>query len=215
MPSNLTSSHQTRSCALSTAGATKVHRSKIGPATTLPDCEMGASCAGNSGNRVTRGALSNRTVRSQPISPERGSFKPPRFLASANLLFLQAFDNRTKTGVVRSRQRKGPVRDGKQAEMGLAAATRVRTNGRRSPRSAGFRPLIRSGKRMSRLGVLAEGKGFEPSVRSRVERFAKPSLCRGRVGQGSWYASGTHLLLTPCFCVQAAASHSRSSPCFP
>jgi hypothetical protein len=34
----------------------------------------------------------------------------------------------------------------------------VRINGRESPRSAGFRPVLSARKRMSRLGVLAEGQ---------------------------------------------------------
>jgi hypothetical protein len=46
------------------------------------------------------------------------------FLASSNFLIFQASKNRTKTGVVRLRQRKGPTRDGKGREMGFAAAAR-------------------------------------------------------------------------------------------
>jgi hypothetical protein len=48
-------------------------------------------------------------------------FQTPPLRASCNLLICQAFNNRTKTGVVRLRQRKGPERDRKGYEMGFQA----------------------------------------------------------------------------------------------
>jgi hypothetical protein len=65
-----------------------------------------------------------RTFRSQPTSPVRGSFKPVPPLAPSNLLISQASNIRTKTAVVRLRQRKWPDRKGKRPEMGLSAGPR-------------------------------------------------------------------------------------------
>jgi hypothetical protein len=55
-----------------------------------------------------------RRTRAKPFRalftpPERGSFKPTLLLASSNLLIFQDSNNRTKTGVVRLRWRKGPA----------------------------------------------------------------------------------------------------------
>jgi hypothetical protein len=49
----------------------------------------------------------------------------------------------------------------------------VRTNGRRSPRSAGFRPLIRSGKRILRLGMLAEEGSLAANILFAPLRFSR------------------------------------------
>ncbi len=66
-------------------------------------------------------SLPNRPIRSQLTSPERGSFKPAPSQAPSNPLKLCGSDNRTKLGVVRLCQRKGPERDGKRPQMGFGA----------------------------------------------------------------------------------------------
>ena len=84
----------------------------------------------------------------------------PRF----NFLNFWAFHIRTKTGVVRLRQRKRPERDGKRPKTAFRPVLVVRKNSREGPNSAPFRPVHKPGKRMSRMGVLAERAGFELSV---------------------------------------------------
>jgi hypothetical protein len=63
-------------------------------------------------------------VRSPFTPPEGAPFKPASLLAPSNLLILRASNIRTKTAVVRLRQRKWPDREGKRPEMGLSAGPR-------------------------------------------------------------------------------------------
>ena len=101
----------------------------------------------------------NRMVRSRFTPPEREFFKPAPLRASSNPLNYRASNIRTKMAVVRLLRRKWAERDGKRPEVGLEPVLMVRTICQEWPLSAGFRPRIRSGKRMSRQGVLAEPRG--------------------------------------------------------
>jgi hypothetical protein len=73
---------------------------------------------------VPTASVLNGVVRSLLTSPERGSFKPARPRTSSNTLISQAFNNRTKMGVVRLCQRKGGERARKRSEIGLPAGPR-------------------------------------------------------------------------------------------
>jgi hypothetical protein len=73
---------------------------------------------------IRRTLAPNRTVRSVVTSPERSPFKPPALQASSNALIRRASDIRTKTGVVRLRQRNTGEKDGKRPKMGFAAGAR-------------------------------------------------------------------------------------------
>jgi hypothetical protein len=66
----------------------------------------------------------NHIISPRFTPPERGSFKPRPLRASCNLLIRQASSNRTKTGVVRLRQRKWPAKDRKRPKMGSRASAR-------------------------------------------------------------------------------------------
>jgi hypothetical protein len=108
----------------------------------------------------------NSIVRSRLSPPERSSFKPAPPRAPSNRLILRASNIRTKTGVVRLLQRKGPDRERKGPERACRPVPVVRKNDWEAPHSAPFRQLARAGKRTSRLGRLAERKRLEPSVHS-------------------------------------------------
>ena len=94
----------------------------------------------------------NQNVRTPLTSPEGSSFKPAPLRPWSNPLILPASNNRTKTGVVRLRQRKGPKREEKSPKWASGLTPVVRTSGREGPDSAAFRPVPRAGKRMSRMG---------------------------------------------------------------
>ena len=123
----------------------------------------------------------NRTVRSLFTPPERRFFKPEPLRAPSNPLNYRAFNIRTKMAVVRLRRRKWAERDEKRPKMGLRAGPHGSDNLPGRPHSAGFRPLIRSGKRMSRLGRLGGGRGT----------VVEPSPCAGRPAGGSRCKFGT------------------------
>jgi hypothetical protein len=127
----------------------------------------------------------NQTVRSRFTPPERRFFKPSPLQAPSNPLNYRAFNIRTKMAVVRLLRRKWCEKDGKWPEVGLAAAARGSDNDRRSPHSAGFRPRISSGKRMSRQDVLAEGSSLAANtlfagVRGALD--AQPETPEGEIG---------------------------------
>jgi hypothetical protein len=107
----------------------------------------------------------NRTVRSQFTPPERRFFKPDSLRAPSNPLNYRAFNIRTKMGVVRLCQRKGPERDGKRPKVGLSRGPGGSDD---LPGMATFCGLIRSGKRMSRLGILAEGEDLWSNTLRRI-----------------------------------------------
>jgi hypothetical protein len=99
----------------------------------------------------------NQTVRSRCTPPERDSFKPDPLRASSNSLNYRASNIRTKMAVVRLFRRKGAERDEKRPEVGLSRGPGGSDNLPGMAAFCGF-PLIRSGKRMSRLARLAEGQ---------------------------------------------------------
>jgi hypothetical protein len=102
----------------------------------------------------------NRTVRPRFTPPERSSFKPTPPSGASNLLIFQDSNNRTKMGVVRLPRRKWAEREENGPKWGYRGVLVVRTIYQEWPHSAGFRPLIRGGKRMSRLARLAEGSSL-------------------------------------------------------
>jgi hypothetical protein len=114
--------------------------------------------AARAGRLTVASSPLNGVVRSLLTSPERGSFKPTRPRTSSNTLISQAFNNRTKMGVVRLYQRKGGERARKRLKIALPAGPRGSEECRKCPDSAGFRPARRAPKRMSRLARLAEGE---------------------------------------------------------
>jgi hypothetical protein len=80
----------------------------------------------------------------------------------SNSLHFQAFNIRTKTGVVRLRQRKGPARNEKRPEVGLEAAARGSDN---LPGTAAF-CAIRAGRRVPKKNVPdGETGGGKPTGR--------------------------------------------------
>jgi hypothetical protein len=85
---------------------------------------------GGIGQAVKAGRLTvassplNGVVRSLLTSPERSSFKPTRPRTSCNTLISQAFNNRTKMGVVRLCQRTG-ARETKNGPKNGAAGRRA------------------------------------------------------------------------------------------
>ena len=70
-------------------------------------------------------------------------------------------------GVVRLRQRKGPERDGKRPEMGLAAAARGSDKWPEKPTFCGFSTADRERKKNVPTGETGGGKGsvVKPSLR--------------------------------------------------
>jgi hypothetical protein len=64
----------------------------------------------------------------------------------------------------------GPRETKSGAKWGYRGGPVVRTIRQEWPHSAAFRPLIRSGKRMSRLGVLAEGSLLATNILFAVVR---------------------------------------------
>jgi hypothetical protein len=107
----------------------------------------------------------NRRVRSRFTPPERRKSETHAGSAPRNALNFLHSHNLTKMAVVQLRQRKWPERGEKWPEMGLSAGPVVRTYRRECPNSAPFRPGPKAGKRMSLMGRLAEGAGFEAQVR--------------------------------------------------
>jgi len=106
----------------------------------------------------------NRMVRSLFTPPERESFKPAPLCAPYNVLNFLDSNIRTKTAVVRLRRRKWGERDGKWPEMGLAAAAGGSDKWPEKPTFCGFPTADQEPKRISRLGVLAEGSSLASNI---------------------------------------------------
>ena len=80
-----------------------------------------------------------------------------------------------KSTVVRLPQRKGPKGETKNGpKWGYRGVLVVRTICQEWPHSAGFRPLIRSGKRMSRLARLAEERNCRRTLSSAFSMTYEP-----------------------------------------
>lgn len=131
----------------------------------------------------------NRPVRSLFTPPERSLFKPAPLWEHSNSLNYGAFDIRTKMAAVRLPRRKWSERDEKRPEMALAAAARGSDKWQKNPRSAGFRLLITSRKRMSPTGRLAEGSLLAANilfagVRCPANGSAQPAVRDRAVSQG-------------------------------
>jgi hypothetical protein len=123
----------------------------------------------------------NRTVRSLFTSPERGSFKPTPLLAPPNILILQDFDNRTKTGVVRLRQRKGAKRGRKRPKIGFGAGTHGSDKWPRRPAFCAIPAGGECGEKNVSTETTGGGRGT----------VVEPSLCAGRPADGSRCKFGT------------------------
>jgi hypothetical protein len=108
------------------------------------------------GNQLGTTTGLNRLVRSRFTPPERSFCKPDTPRVPCNPLNYRAFDIRTKLAVVRLLQRKWAERGGKRPKSAPRAGRRGSDNSQEWPHSAGLRPLIRGGKRMSRLARLAD-----------------------------------------------------------
>jgi hypothetical protein len=79
-------------------------------------------CSGSRASCVKLGLVpKNDSVRTPLTPPERAPFKPASLRVSSNPLSSRASYIRTKTGVVRLRQRKRAERDGKRLEMSRSA----------------------------------------------------------------------------------------------
>ena len=108
--------------------------------------------------RPARVSIPNRTVRSLFLPPERRFFKPDPLRLPSNPLNFLAFNIRTKTAVVRLLRRKRAEKDVKRPELGVGAATRGSDKWPERARFCGILTADQVRKRMSRLGVLAEGE---------------------------------------------------------
>jgi hypothetical protein len=167
-------------------------------------CGLSAAeyAAAGSGTAGPRRFVPNRTVRSLFPPPERGSFKPTPLRASSNLLIFQASNIRTKTGVVRLRQRKGAGRDGKRPILGPSADARGSGRGRRRPAFCAVPTVRRAPKRMSRTGRLADRRGLEQLVRCdglSVCRTHQPATASAGERASSADAKPSHASSRSCF----------------
>jgi hypothetical protein len=108
---------------------------------------------------VPRASVLNGVVRSLLTSPERGSFKPARRRTSSNTLISQAFNNRTKMGVVRLCQRKGGERARKRSEIGLPAGPRGSDEWPQMPAVCGVPARPKSAKKNVSTGETGGGRG--------------------------------------------------------
>ena len=96
--------------------------------------------------------------RSQLTPPERRSFEPTPVRASCKTLICLASDIRTKTGVVRLCQRKGPERGEKGPKMGFRAGVRGSDKGPEKPTFCGFPTADQERKRNVPTGETGGGK---------------------------------------------------------
>jgi hypothetical protein len=132
--------------------------------------------APSSARRGPFGCHTERTVRSRFTPPERGSFKPQPYRPPCNLLICRASDNRTKTGMVRLRQRKGPERDGKRPKTGFRAGTRGSDEW---PESPAFCAIPVGGKRRKKNVATGQTGGGKLTGCKHSFRWASrvPGLC--------------------------------------
>jgi hypothetical protein len=100
--------------------------------------------------------VTNRTVRSRRTPPERAPFKPAPLRVSSNTLISRASNIRTKTAVVRLRQRERPEGDKKRPKIGLSAGLGGSDRAREMPAFCGVPAGSSAGKRMSPMGILAD-----------------------------------------------------------
>jgi hypothetical protein len=106
----------------------------------------------------------NRRVRSRFTPPERRKFETRAGFALPNILNFLTSHNLTKMAVVQLRRRKWPERGRKRPKWPFTPGAVVRKYRRERPNPVPFRPSTEGRKRMSRLGVLAEGSSLAPNT---------------------------------------------------
>jgi hypothetical protein len=138
----------------------------------LSRCRMGSSyCSDAEGLRHTKGTgrpfgttVSLSQCRAEPnfrpwsTPPERGSFKPALLRPQSNPLISPASNIRTKTGVVRLRQRKGPARDEKRPDTGFPGRVCGSDKWPEKPMFCGFPTADQQRKKNVPTGATGGGK---------------------------------------------------------
>jgi hypothetical protein len=124
------------------------------------------------------GPVPNHLIRSQFTPPDRAPFEPASLRAVLKPLNMRPSYIRTKMPVVRLCQRRWPLRARKRPKIWPQASSRGSEETPQMPAFCGVPTADRERKRMSRMGRLAERRGFEHSVTEALQAPSSHSALR-------------------------------------